>query len=1079
MVLFAPNKFAAEYFAVKFFINALEWKYVYVYIPPMKKILSLILIFIFSFQSADAFSLISASPQPAQPGNTILIQGQDLGNAGTVMLNNQTIPTSMWSADQIGFTLPVGSTSGTLSVTDANGNNSSIPFQVANTSTGASIQSLSPAAFSEGTIVEVNGSGFGTAPNTNTQVCFSDTLCSAIGSLNQMVLTWSDTKVVVQIPKLNLPSSGKIMLSIFSNGSTNPTWLESPLYTFQSSKPVITSLSPLNVVPDTTVVTISGTNFGQLYVYGKNQICINGQCLGDAYIDKYLQSWSDNEIKLKLPVTGISGPATLTLNIWKYTDKSTNLDVYFPASYSINIVLPADPAIEQVSPLSVLPDQTIITVKGSGFGDSYIAGKNQICFGESCISDRLISDYLYFWSDTEIQVKVPAFVDNYETAQLLVRLYVPSKNVYTHMSANVLLKVKHAPFISQYYPTMDSGTTYTVFGRSFGDPQGSVAVGNTQMQVLSWSDTKITFRTPSIGINDMLVVTTADGSKSTGISVTINYYNIYSQDAFSKYQWYYENLSLKDAWNISTGSPSVVVAVIDSGVNINHEDLNGNIWQNTKEIPGNGLDDDKNGYTDDINGWDFVRNSNSMTPMTSHGTMVASVIAAKKDNGLGLAGVAPNTKIMALNVMATNVQAGTDYIDVDATVKAVKYAVDNGAQIINMSFGGPYNDAFKSVIQYAYDNNVLLVVAAGNEGIDLSVQKMSPVCNDIAHNEVMGIAALGKDFTKSSFSSYGPCIDASLPGSGIIVATTDESLNGYSVADGTSFAAPIFAGMAALLKASHPDWNVAEISYVLLHNGYNIDQSNPAYAGKLGILPNVYKALTAARPAVSYAYNPRTNLNVKETNQVIEVNPPVSAPIEIPGPSTTNSGNETGTDIFSDIPADHHYATAIAYLKNAQVLSGYADGTFKSDNPVNRAEFLKIIFESAKITIPSTYANCFPDVKSEWFAKYVCYAKAKGIIQGYPDGNFKPANTINKVESLKVLSKAFGLSTTVKTSTFKDVDLKAWYAPYVIVGETLNLLEEEGQANYNPAGLMKRGSISEILYRYLYMKEKGYSSFRI
>lgn len=1047
----------------------------------MKKVLTFLFISVFSLQSVAAFSVIAITPQPARPGETVVVQGEDLGTAGTVLLNDQIIPPTSWNASQITFTVPDGASSGAMSISNAAGNNTSFSFQVAAAGSGAHIQTLTPTSFTEGTLIELSGTGFGASPGGNTQICFSDLLCSAVGSLGQMVVLWTDTKITVQVPKLNLPANGKIMVSVFPNGSTTPTWVESPVYSFQSSKPVITSLSPLNIIPGETVVTISGANFGDSYVYGKSQICLNNQCLGDTYVDNYLQYWSQNEIRLKIPVTGLSGPNTITLNIWKYKDLASGADVYFPASYSLNIVIPSDPVINQVSPLSIIPDKTIVTITGSGFGEKYISGKNQICFGDACISDRLINTYLYSWSDTQIQLKVPAFTDNYDTPQLQLRLYIPSKNVYTHVSPSNLFSVKHIPFVTQYYPTMDSSSTYSVFGKAFGSTPGTVTVGTKQMKIINWTDTKITFETPSAGISDMLKVTTAEGAGSAGIAVTIVYSATYSQDPFSKYQWYYDNLSMKDAWGVTEGSSNVVVAVIDSGVNTNHEDLAGNIWKNTREIPGNGIDDDKNGFVDDINGWDFVRNSNDMTPKSYHGTMVASVIAAKKDNGVGMAGVAPNVKIMPLNVMAEALGPASEstYIDVDASIKAIKYAVDNGAQIINLSFGGPYTETFKSALQYAYDNNVLVVAAAGNEGVNLASTKMSPVCNDIAKNEVMGIAALTKDFTKASFSNYGNCIDASLPGTTIVVGNTDTTGDKYSLADGTSFSAPLFSGMAALVKSAHPDWNVAEVSYVLLHNGYNIDNTNPAYAGKLGILPNAYKALQAVKPAVSYTYNPRKSLNVQQTNEVIEVNPPVSAPIEVPAPSTNNTNADGSSRIFSDIPSTHHYATAITYLKNAQILAGYADGTFKPDNPVNRAEFLKIILESEKVEISSSYANCFPDVHTEWFAKYVCYAKAKGIIAGYPDGTFKPANTINKVESLKVLANAFGLKTSLKTTGFSDVDLKSWYAPYVIIGESLDLLEEEGQTKYYPAALMTRGAISEVLYRYLYMKEKGYASFHL
>lgn len=172
---------------------------------------------------------------------------------------------------------------------------------------------------------------------------------------------------------------------------------------------------------------------------------------------------------------------------------------------------------------------------------------------------------------------------------------------------------------------------------------------------------------------------------------------------------------------------------------------------------------------------------------------------------------------------------------------------------------------------------------------------------------------------------------------------------------------------------------------------------------------------------------------------------------------------------FSDVSDTHKNKTAIEYLQKNGVLQGYEDGRFKPSQDVNRAEMSKILVEGNGVS-PSAdeYQNCFPDVTNQWFAKYVCYAKAKGWVQGYPDGTFKPERTILKVESIKMLLNARGIDTDEnQTSTgYEDINTNEWYAPYVAKAKSLNLLEETG-STLSPAQNMSRGKTAEFLYRIL------------
>lgn len=264
----------------------------------------------------------------------------------------------------------------------------------------------------------------------------------------------------------------------------------------------------------------------------------------------------------------------------------------------------------------------------------------------------------------------------------------------------------------------------------------------------------------------------------------------------------------------------VIVAVIDEGVNIYQEDLVGHIWTNSNEVDGNGIDDDGNGFIDDVHGYNFVKGSGELTPYGSHGTHVAGLIAASQNNGKGIEGIARNALIMPLIV-------GDDKtIPMANVVSAIKYAVNNGADIINLSLGlrgtQSYSTDYDDAIGYAFERGVLVVASAGNgdilngSGEDTGVYKTSPVCNDNAENMVLGVGAINIFAQKAPWSNFGPCVDLYAPGESIL-STAVSAFDGseYAIDSGTSFSAPIVTGVAAELKAIYSDLNPKEIVYHL------------------------------------------------------------------------------------------------------------------------------------------------------------------------------------------------------------------------------------------------------------------------
>lgn len=168
----------------------------------------------------------------------------------------------------------------------------------------------------------------------------------------------------------------------------------------------------------------------------------------------------------------------------------------------------------------------------------------------------------------------------------------------------------------------------------------------------------------------------------------------------------------------------------------------------------------------------------------------------------------------------------------------------------------------------------------------------------------------------------------------------------------------------------------------------------------------------------------------------------------------------TSVSAFTDTDSQ-----AINYLSELGIINGYPDGTFKPDNPINRAELLKILMEGSGITIEKPNATCFPDVpRLEWYSPYICTAKNLGYINGYPDGTFRPDKPINKVEALKIIGKIYDWPLDTETNLFKDTYKTAWYAPYLSYAKSENLLIESGLF-YEPAKNITRGSVSETIYR--------------
>ena len=329
--------------------------------------------------------------------------------------------------------------------------------------------------------------------------------------------------------------------------------------------------------------------------------------------------------------------------------------------------------------------------------------------------------------------------------------------------------------------------------------------------------------------------------------------SITPNDPYYSNQWYLAKINADSAWEKISESPDMVIAVIDSGIDIDHPDLKDNIWHNTREIAGNKKDDDNNGFADDANGWDFVLNNSDPSPKfssgwteagVSHGTMVAGIIAARGNNNQGVAGVVWKTKIMPLKVL--NDKGDGKISDV---IRAIDYATNNGANIINLSFVNfNYSEAMQDAIKRAHNAGVMIVAAAGNEqaageGYNIDKTPIYPACYDgtLGENMVIGVAATDALDQKARFSSYGfHCVDIAAPGISFFSTVTPGSdkndphkyYDGFW--SGTSMATPLVSASLALIAQANPELSRREIVNILFASTDNISRLNPSYLGQLG-----------------------------------------------------------------------------------------------------------------------------------------------------------------------------------------------------------------------------------------------------
>jgi subtilisin family serine protease len=389
---------------------------------------------------------------------------------------------------------------------------------------------------------------------------------------------------------------------------------------------------------------------------------------------------------------------------------------------------------------------------------------------------------------------------------------------------------------------------------------------------------------------------------------------------------------------VKANAQPVIVAVIDTGIDWTHRNIRSeNLWFNPKETTNNGVDDDHNGFVDDMIGWDFLGNSNEPWDYHGHGTMIAGIIAGSWKDKDGIAGVNPFAKLMILKAIN-----GLGHARSFPIAQAIKYAADNGARVINLSVGGPgQNELELEAVNYAYAKGVVIVAAAGNADTDVSKEILA------GSDKVLTVGASGVDDTKAVFSNWGN-ISVVAPGVDMLSlhATRTDVLLGfegvkynageafvgddkrYYRASGTSFAAPLVSGLASLMIANDPSLTNAQVMAIIKSTAKDVGSPGVDQFTGYGLV-DARAALSAPKDYFLFAGIKRVEVVQKGGAQAIRVygtadaNALKGARVEIGAGETPTSWKAVGTPkktpgpegVLAEIPATNFAGSPVWQIR--------------------------------------------------------------------------------------------------------------------------------------------------------------------
>ncbi|MBC8094886.1 MAG: S8 family serine peptidase [Akkermansiaceae bacterium] len=370
------------------------------------------------------------------------------------------------------------------------------------------------------------------------------------------------------------------------------------------------------------------------------------------------------------------------------------------------------------------------------------------------------------------------------------------------------------------------------------------------------------------------------------------------------------DIDAAEGWDFAYDASSVIVSVLDSGVRVTHEDLAANLWTNPGEIPGNGVDDDANGYIDDVHGINAVNGSGDLTDEFGHGTHVAGIYGAIGDNGIGMVGTAWRAKMINCKFLDLSLQGS-----VSDAVECINYSRLNGAKIVNASWGGKSPTTYSSIALYDAINSlrqagIIFVAAAGNFAVDNDgPEAFYPASFDL--DNIISVAATTRDDDLAHFSDYGlNSVDLGAPGY-IVYSAWSGSDSDYRTDDGTSMSAPHVAAACALAWTLSPTSSYQQIIQIVLAGVDPI----PALAGKCrtGGRLNLYKVLSAAAGNILRLQLTMRGLNTGQFE------------FRVSGPPNTSFQLQSSTNLIHWVPGATFQIPVAGYLD----LTAAADASAK------------------------------------------------------------------------------------------------------------------------------------------------------
>ena len=508
-------------------------------------------------------------------------------------------------------------------------------------------------------------------------------------------------------------------------------------------------------------------------------------------------------------------------------------------------------------------------------------------------------------------------------------------------------------------------------------------------------------------------------------------------DPMYSQQHHLPQIQAPEGWDVQQGDSTVIIGIVDTGFDYLHEDLAANVWTNELEANGvTGVDDDGNGFVDDIHGWDFGNNDpDPIFPPTgdvyaAHGTICAGLACAVTNNGIGIAGVNWNCRYMPIKGFDDDGNGWSINL-----FDGIVYAVDNGADVVSNSWGGlNFLQWEQDVINYAHSKGAIIVCAAGNYDVDWCFYPAS-------YQHAVSVAAVNRSDQKASYSSFGPWVDICAPGgdwdAGLLTTIPGNKYASQNM-QGTSLSTPVAAGICGLVKAQHPEWTNDQIVRQVLLTADNIDGSNPQYTNRLGHgRVNAFKALTVspndlpepdARLAIlSFQLNDSLYGNsngIFERGETIQLNLEIknwsigatnAATIQL-SCANTDVQIPDGTVGSMFFPADTTLPFAYNFKIADQAVAQVAELvlTMTTDRGYRRVESTQIsIGKMAVLLVDNDNSDLtayFPDVESFYqnilHQKNLLYGYMNALNPGLPKVTFPKATTLSEFPIVVVMASS-------------------------------------------------------------------------